>query len=401
MLTHAEQTMVQFIKSSSFKTKLYRCFFLLVAVTIILYVIQAKYNTFDEIDNRLKHWLTADDSDRTYVPVAAHTKSEPVILRMVEVKTKSGRLKGFVQNVSNTEVNTFLSVPYGEPPIGKLRFRRTKPVKKWSGVRDATQIPPPCIQSEYTQKLFPVHILNENITEDCLFMNIWSPWKKSDKLKSVMVLIHGGLFTIGSIGIDEYDGQMLSALGDVVVVTLQYRLGIFGFIDLDTESIPGNMGLFDQYTALKWIYDNIRYFGGDKESITLFGTSAGSISIGFHMFSPKASKLFKRAIFQSGSPLLIKEVFTRGELLAEKFTTMVGCYEKTNGSIYDEPELIVDCLDQTPFEKIYEVQNKMVENNPIPFMPSIPSEYIENFINDYNDTTKLKQKEVLMGKISQ
>src|SRR5699024_3640002 len=120
-------------------------------------------------------------------------------------------------------------------------------------------------------------------------LNIWAPVSRNKTEKrSVMVLIHGGLFTIGSIGIDEYDGRMLAAVGDVIVVTIQYRLGIFGFLDMDNEAIPGNMGLFDQYTAFKWVSENIEHFGGDPQSITLFGTSAGSISIGFHMFSHRA-----------------------------------------------------------------------------------------------------------------
>src|SRR5699024_5453530 len=132
-------------------------------------------------------------------------------------------------------------------------------------------------------------------------------------------------------------------------------------------------------------------------SVTLFGTSAGSISIGFHMFSPRASPHFKRAILQSGSPMLLKQVYTRGEQLAEKFASMVGCFVKGNGSIYDDPDPVVACLDELPYEKIYEAQGKLVENNPVPFMPTIPSEYIEQYIHDFNESTVLKQKEILMG----
>ncbi|OTF82335.1 hypothetical protein BLA29_010563, partial [Euroglyphus maynei] len=91
------------------------------------------------------------------------------------IRTRLGRLRGFVQNVNGVEVQTFLSVPFGQPPIDKLRFRRTRPIRKWSGIKDATEFPSPCIQSEYTQRLFPVHIINQNVSEDCLYLNIWSP----------------------------------------------------------------------------------------------------------------------------------------------------------------------------------------------------------------------------------
>lgn len=340
----------------------------------------------------------------------------PTILRPITTQTESGPLRGFVQNVSGVEIATFLSIPYGQPPVGKLRFRNTVPVEPWEETRDATYLPPPCIQSEYTQRLFPVHILNESVTEACLYLNVWAPLRKGevdpdsednllkDNKKAVMVLIHGGLFTIGSTGIDEYDGRMLAATGDVIVITIQYRLGIFGFLDLDTDEVPGNMGLVDQYTAIKWVSENAQHFGGDPELITLFGTSAGAISIGFHMFSPKAGPLFRRAILQSGSPMLLKQVYNRGEALAEKFASMVGCFKKKNetggesNSIYDDPEPVVACLDQVPFETIYKVQGELVENNPVPFMPTIPSEYIDTFINDYNESMVLNQKEVLMGK---
>lgn len=379
-------------------------FLLLFIVTFIVYE-SIHNNVISNINDKIRqyfYWEQAPSYDvdsimnNEILSSTVKIPAEPIFLRHKVVPTRIGRLRGFVQNVSGVEVQTFLSVPYGQPPVNKLRFRRTKPAKRWSGIRDATKIPPPCIQSEYTQRMFPVHILNENITEDCLFLNIWAP--VGSKNRTVMVMIHGGLFTIGSIAIDEYDGRMLAAFGDVVVVTVQYRLGIFGFLDLDTEEIPGNMGLYDQYMALKWIKNNIKYFGGNPNSVTLFGTSAGSISIGFHMFSPLAHGLFNRAILQSGSPMLLKNTFTRGEELAERFTSLIGCFEKNDSiSIYDDPEAVIDCIDQTPFERIYRAQDDMVKDNPVPFMPTIPSEFIENIINDFNESTRLNQKEVLIG----
>ena len=406
------------------------------------------YNTPTSSSTKIKPTITTS--------MLSRDQMSPHILRDHVLRTDSGLLRGFIQNVNGIEIGTYLSIPYGQPPVDKLRFRPTQPIKRWVGIRNATRPPPPCVQSEYTQRLFPVHILNESITENCLFLNIWSPSSifqidvninnTKNTNKSVMVLIHGGLFTIGSTSIDEYDGRMLAARGDVVVVTVQYRLGIFGFLDLGTPEVPGNMGLYDQYTALQWISTNIHHFGGDPNSVTLFGTSAGAISIGFHMFNRQASSLFHRAILQSGSPMLIRQVYTRGQRLAEKFFSIVGCdvddddqnrnvnvtttspfspnddvnddnEEVDETSEEDEDEVdddetvgnikktvnkkaikMVECLDRLSFSTIYQAQDRMVKNNPVPFMPTIPSDYIESVINDYSEETIVKQKDILMGK---
>lgn len=382
----------------------------LLILTALAYAVLNKTDLGHKLNESLRNTFTgmsgdqpAADRGRSLDLDKAQTivrKVDTDVLRSTVVETKTGKLQGFVQNVTGTEVATFLSVPYGKPPTGMLRFRRTEPIDRWEGTKLATQQPPPCIQSEYTQRIFPVNILNDSITEDCLFLNIWSPTGGADDRKrSVMIFLHGGMFTIGSIGLDEYDGRMLAAVGDVVVVTVQYRLGIFGFLDLDHEQVPGNMGLFDQYTALEWVSNNIEAFGGDPNSITLFGTSAGAISIGLHMYHPNATKLFHRAILQSGSPMLLKQVYSRGEDLAAKFAEQIGCWKPGNeSSIYDNPEEVIECLDRTPFEKIYKLQDDLVRDNPIPFLPTIPSDYIENFLTDYNETTTLPQKEVIMGK---
>src|SRR6218665_2823023 len=274
--------------------------FAIICVTVI-YVILSHSNFASQLD-RVFGSLESNDFKNVVIP------SKVDVIRNITVNTATGPLEGFVQNFSETKLATFLGVPYARPPVGKLRFRPTEPVEPWTLVRNAHSLPPPCIQPAYTQKLFPVHILSENISEDCLYLNIWSPLSVSGKVatnatrKSVIVFIHCGLFTIGSIGVDEYDGKALSALGDVIVVTIQYRLGVYGFLDLDHDLVPGNMGLLDQLQALKWIGQNIVHFGGDPNSVTLFGTSAGAISIGCHMFSPRASPLFHRVILQSGSP---------------------------------------------------------------------------------------------------
>ena len=275
------------------------------------------------------------------------------------VSTLSGKLRGKTHDVLGIKVNTFLGIPYGEPPTGKLRFRHTVPVKSWSNVRNATRLPPACIQPEYTQKLFPIKILEWNVSEDCLYMNIWSPVTNETSLP-VMVWIHGGMFTIGSIGIDEYDGSVLASYGNVVVVSIQYRLGLLGFLDFETDEIPGNMGLWDQSMAIKWVNKNIANFGGDPNLVTLFGTSAGGISIGLHMMSPETKNLFKRVILQSGSSMLLSQVFGRGPKLAEQFSNMVGCLPEGT-DLFDSVEMVTKCVDNMKFKKISEVQQEMVK----------------------------------------
>ncbi len=315
----------------------------------------------------------------------------------IVIETKSGKVRGTKSEQIGVEVNTFLGVPYGSAPSGKLRFRRTVAAKPWRNILNATKIPPACIQSKYTQRLFPVKILNYELSEDCLYLNIWSPnISPDDSPLPVLVWIHGGMFTIGSVGVDEYDGSVLAAYGNVVVVSIQYRLGLFGFLDLETEEIPGNMGLWDQAMAIKWVHENIDNFGGDPNLITLVGQSAGGISIGLHMLSPITKNLFKRVIIQSGSPMLLNQIYSRGPAVAETFAKKIGCLSEGT-DIYEATELIVKCIDNMSLNKISDAQQEMVKNNPVPFLPTIPSEYVEYFPNEENSNITYEQKDFLIG----
>ncbi|KAL3223117.1 hypothetical protein MRX96_027726 [Rhipicephalus microplus] len=138
--------------------------------------------------------------------------------------------------------------------------------------------------------------------KDCLFLNVFTPTTRGKSLKPVVVYIHGGFFNYGGVSMKLYDASELSARQDLVVVTIAYRLGAFGFLNVGTEDAPGNMGLHDQVLALSWIKSNAEAFGGDPDLITLVGQSAGAFSVGIHLTSPKSRGLFKRAIMQSGSP---------------------------------------------------------------------------------------------------
>jgi carboxylesterase type B len=223
---------------------------------------------------------------------------------LVKLSNKS-QLIGYELEIFNNKIGIFLGIPYAKPPIGDLRFKKPVPIASWLHVYNATNLPPPCLNyNNGSPEEMPWNSLKET-SEDCLYLNIWTPSLSGDSNGnpfSVMVWIYGGGFQTGSIDLDLYDGQALSAIGNVVVVTLNYRVGVLGLFYSGTEDAPGNIALHDQNLALKWVKTNIGSFGGDPQSITLFGESAGSISIGIHLVSPLSQTLFKRAIMQSGSP---------------------------------------------------------------------------------------------------
>lgn len=174
-----------------------------------------------------------------------------------------------------------------------MRFKAPQPVKPWDGVRSAKEFGSVCYQ-------FDIVVTKQVIgTEDCLYLNVYTPDIKPKKPLPVMFWIHGGGLICGS-GNDDFYGPDYLIRHDVVVVTINYRVGILGFLCLDTEEIPGNAGMKDQVAALRWVKKNIVNFGGDPDNITIFGESAGSASASYHLMSPMTKGLLKRAILQSG-----------------------------------------------------------------------------------------------------
>jgi para-nitrobenzyl esterase len=218
------------------------------------------------------------------------------------IKTLSGLITG--QAVEKMEdLLVFKGIPYAAPPVGSLRWKAPQPVIPWDGVRACTQYGTPCPQ----RKLPPPFDRDYGKTsEDCLTLNIWSGAKNPNERRPVMVWIHGGGFYGGTASQPDFDGRVLAREG-VVVVTINYRLGVFGFLahpELTKESehqVSGNYGLLDQIAALRWVRDNIAAFGGDPNRVTIFGESGGARSVCFLMVSPLARGLFQRAIVQSGS----------------------------------------------------------------------------------------------------
>jgi para-nitrobenzyl esterase len=237
-----------------------------------------------------------------------------VLSQELLIQTNSGVIQGYYDEISG--VKAFLGIPYAKPPIGDLRWKRPQPVEGWSQTRAALSYSAACWQHNDSAELV-------NQSEDCLYLNIWAP-KENTQNMPVMVFIHGGSFVDGSGNMKIHKGNLLSQKGNVVIVTINYRLGIFGFMthDLLSSEDPayptsGNYGLLDQNLALKWVKNNIAQFGGDANNITLFGESAGSFSICYHLLMGQSANLFNRVILQSGScyypnrpigqPVLIKD----------------------------------------------------------------------------------------------
>ncbi len=207
-----------------------------------------------------------------------------------EVRAAAGRLRGSRE----AGVAVFRGIPFAEPPVGALRFAAPRPVRGWSGVREALAYGPPPPQGGH----FGMDALSQDAAgDDWLTVNVWSPEPDPGAGLPVMVWIQGGAYVIGMSGLPEYDGGRLARDGGVVVVTFNYRVGMEGFAQI--EGAPANRGLLDQVAALEWVRDNIRAFGGDPDRVTVFGQSAGGGSVAALLAMDRAAGLFRRAVAQS------------------------------------------------------------------------------------------------------
>jgi para-nitrobenzyl esterase len=237
------------------------------------------------------------------------------------VKIDTGLVQGMAASASG-DVVVFRGIPYAAPPVGELRWRAPQPAKAWEGVREcanfgaaAPQVISPLLNS------FPGMSLGAKTSEDCLYLNVWTPARRSAEKLPVMVWVHGGGYTFGADSQPLYEATNLSRRG-VVVVGMNYRLGVLGFLAhpaLSAESdkgVSGNYGLLDQIESLRWVRRNIAAFGGDPERVTVFGESAGGNSVYSLLLSPLAKGVFQRAIPESGGTLnfaqLKKSAYGRG-----------------------------------------------------------------------------------------
>ncbi len=264
----------------------------------------------------------------------------------VEIETASGILRGF----EDDDLVHWRGVPYAAAPIGAQRFRAPRPHSSWRGVRDASSYGAVAPQKR-TTAAFGVG-RRTRVSEDCLTLNITAPRMPADAPRPVMVFIHGGANTLGTGSVPLYDGVELVRRGDIVYVSINYRLGVLGFMDFSAYStadqqFDSNLGLRDQVAALQWIHDNIGAFGGDPERITVFGESAGAMAVTALMATPAAHGLFARAIAQSSAPALVNSR-ERSAHLAADFLEMAGIRptQAPRQLLSVEPSHLVQTLDK-------------------------------------------------------
>jgi len=254
------------------------------------------------------------------------------------VHVASGALRGVVA----PDHRLFAGIPYAAPPVGPLRLADPQPAPPWPGVRDASHYGPRCMQS-----LGGDLELGRQTDEDCLSLNVWTPAPTADpgKPRPVMVWIHGGAFVNGSGRI--YDAQRLAARGDIIVVTINYRLGALGFLAHPALGPPGhvgNYGLADQQAALRWVRDNIAAFGGDPGRVTVAGESAGGMSVCDHLVAPGSRGLFAAAIIQSG-PCQAQAVLPVAQDRSLAYAAARGC---------TDPAAAAGCLRALPADRLRE-----------------------------------------------
>uniref|UniRef100_A0A8C6ULI9 Neuroligin 2b n=1 Tax=Neogobius melanostomus TaxID=47308 RepID=A0A8C6ULI9_9GOBI len=295
------------------------------------------------------------------------------------VSTGYGKIRGIKKDLNNEilgPVEQFLGVPYATAPIGERRFQPPEAPGSWQEIKNATQFAPVCPQNVhgvlpeimlpvwFTDNLDAAATYVQNQSEDCLYLNIYVPTedgpltKKQDestmnrprdedirdrRKKPVMLFIHGGSYMEGSGNM--FDGSILAAYGNVIVVTMNYRLGVLGFLSTGDQSAKGNYGLLDQIQALRWLNENIGHFGGDPERITIFGSGAGAACVNLLILSHHSEGLFQRAIAQSGSAISSWSVNYQPMIYTKTLAKKVGC------TLGDMAEL-VECLRRKSFREL-------------------------------------------------
>ncbi|CAL8238813.1 unnamed protein product [Lota lota] len=273
------------------------------------------------------------------------------------VSLKNGKVRGGYVSVKGTEARAkqYLGIPFARPPVGPLRLAAPQPAEAWEGERDGTWQPPMCIQDpafvSLVSKMMSIKVTSPEVSEDCLYLNVYTPAGAvaGDKLP-VMLWIHGGGLTIGAAS--QSDGSPLAVYENMVVVLIQYRLGILGFLSTGDEHAWGNWGFLDQIAALKWVQENIEAFGGDPQSVTIAGVSAGGISASILTLSPQSNGLFHKAIFQSG-------VATLGKYTSNQPMEQTKIVANLTGCDYATTEQLVSCFRGKSQQELINATKKM------------------------------------------
>lgn len=287
------------------------------------------------------------------------------------VQLEKGAVRGTtLRSRGGRAYSAFMGLPYARPPVGKHRFKDPKPVKPWQGVWDATSFPAKCLQFER----YPVSAILGD--EDCLYLNVFTPKLPAPgaPLLDVVVWIHGGGFMYGGSSDWEADYVMDH---DVVLVTINYRVGVLGFLSTEDEVVPGNMGLKDQAMALRWVQGNVAAFGGNPNSVTLLGLSAGGASVHYQYLSPLSRGLFHRGWSMSGSALCPWTQQERARDKARGLAGLVGCAadpadpaDAHNASAASRG--LVECLRRRPARALVAAVSRLQDEFQLPFSPFAP-----------------------------
>lgn len=268
----------------------------------------------------------------------------PIGNGITRTHTIYGDVKGFITDAG---VVAFLGIPYAKPPVGDLRFAPPVPGESWEDTLDAMDFGPACPQ----QEIDPSDIMNWHIDEDCLTLNVWTP-SVDDQKRAVMFWIHGGGYLWESSGDKLYCGARLAARENVVVVSVEYRLGAFGFSYFDDVPGSGNAGLLDQVLALRWVRDNIASFGGNPNNVTIYGESAGGYSVSALLGMPAANGLFHKAIAQSGGSSTFRQ-----KDYARRSTELLYQYAGVN---------TVEALRRLSWQQVMAAQEQVMDTTLLP-----------------------------------
>lgn len=325
-----------------------------------------------------RHRTTATTAD----PLIVHTTKGPI--RGVTLQAANGKL-----------VDAFLGIPYAKPPLGKLRFRHPVPMDTWEQPLNCTERPPTCVQTIDTFfGDFEGSVMwnaNTNMSEDCLTMLVWVP-RPRPKDAAVLLWIFGGGFYSGTATLDVYDGRTLASEENIIVVSFNYRVASLGFLYLDNADAPGNAGMMDQVLALRWVQDNIRFFGGNPNNVTLFGESAGAVSASYHLLSPLSRDLFSQAVLQSGGATAPWGYHDRQTAMSNgyKLATEVKCQ-------MDDVEATIKCLRST--DPVLLVNSEIFASGVVDFsfIPVVDGAFLAERPEDSLNSGSFKKCRILLG----
>ncbi|XP_045205175.2 cholinesterase 2-like isoform X1 [Mercenaria mercenaria] len=337
----------------------------------------------------MKAWI------QTVTSVIITTLLSMTKTRAARVTTTHGVIEGTSVVIDDVTVDIYLGIPFAKPPVGDLRFRAPQPADKWTGVKETKTQPNSCVQSADTNfgRFEGVEMWNPNtdISEDCLYLNLWVP-RTNNTSEPTLIWIYGGSYVYGSITLDVYDGRYLAAKQGVIVASMQYRMGVLGFLYTGTEDAPGNMGLLDQQLAIMWIHGNIESFGGDSSKITLIGESAGAASVSHHLLANSSWPYFNNAIMLSSTSLAPWAIDSPSNLLehTKSFAKIMNCSDSDSREV-------IKCLRNEDALNLELYQWYLNNKNIGTFSPTVDGQFMPDYPSVLLNSGKMKDTDILLG----